>query len=162
MFSFLFFSVNGRWSNWAAWSRCSKTCGNGTKNRLRTCTNPPPKDGGKCVGPSKQMKPCLEKRCPGLCMYLIQSLSPSGSTTVSQTKWAVKYWRRHNERWHHKNHRRKTSLIISSSLLLNGQFFVDEISNRRETALLQHHEQNQAVKLSQTVTPTFLVIHVTF
>ncbi|XP_067016400.1 SCO-spondin-like isoform X2 [Acropora muricata] len=56
--------VNGRWSNWAAWSNCSKTCGNGTKTRLRTCTNPPPKYGGKCGGPSKQMKPCLEKRCP--------------------------------------------------------------------------------------------------
>ena len=64
-----FFSVNGRWSNWAAWSKCSKTCGNGTKTRLRTCTNPPPKYGGKCVGPSKQMKPCLEKRCPGLCVF---------------------------------------------------------------------------------------------
>ena len=61
------FSVNGRWSSWSAWTKCSKACGNGTKTRLRTCTNPPPMNGGKCVGPSKQMKPCLEKRCPGLC-----------------------------------------------------------------------------------------------
>ena len=54
------------------------------------------------------------------------------------------------------------SLIKPSSLLLNGQFFADEIRNRRETALPQHHEQNQAVKPLQLVTPTFLVIHVTF
>ncbi|XP_068740870.1 A disintegrin and metalloproteinase with thrombospondin motifs adt-1-like isoform X2 [Montipora capricornis] len=56
--------VNGRWSHWAAWSKCSKTCGNGTLTRLRTCTNPPPKYGGKCVGISMQKKPCIVMSCP--------------------------------------------------------------------------------------------------
>lgn len=61
-----FLSVNGRWSKWAAWSKCSRTCGQGKQTRNRTCTNPPPKYGGTCVGPATQTKSCLVKKCPGL------------------------------------------------------------------------------------------------
>ncbi|XP_073244555.1 SCO-spondin-like isoform X1 [Porites lutea] len=56
--------VNGRWSKWAAWSKCSRTCGQGKQTRNRTCTNPPPKYGGTCVGPATQTKSCLVKKCP--------------------------------------------------------------------------------------------------
>ncbi|XP_058951792.2 A disintegrin and metalloproteinase with thrombospondin motifs adt-1 isoform X1 [Pocillopora verrucosa] len=57
--------VNGRWSLWGKWSACTKTCGTGgSQTRRRTCTNPPPKYGGVCIGPGVQTKTCLVKRCP--------------------------------------------------------------------------------------------------
>lgn len=60
----IFFIVNGRWSLWAAWSACTKTCGTGSKERYRACTNPPPKYGGVCTGPSVQIRSCLRQKCP--------------------------------------------------------------------------------------------------
>jgi hypothetical protein len=39
-------AINGDWS---LWSSCNKLCGSGTKSR--TCTNPPPTNGGSsCSG----------------------------------------------------------------------------------------------------------------
>ena len=59
---FLFFSdpVNGGYTDWSAWSTCSKTCGDGFMQRSRKCTNPPPKYGGICVGSSIGNKLCNE------------------------------------------------------------------------------------------------------
>ncbi|CAH3133313.1 unnamed protein product, partial [Pocillopora meandrina] len=48
-------------------SECSVTCGGGTKNLTRTCTNPPPSNGGKnCseLGPAEKTVSCNEARCP--------------------------------------------------------------------------------------------------
>ena len=43
-------------------SGCSKTCGGGT--RIRTCTNPEPRNGGRgCVGASQET--CNTKACAG-------------------------------------------------------------------------------------------------
>ena len=61
------FAVNGRWSKWGSWSKCSKTCGSGKKYRTRTCTNPRPANGGQhCKGSSKQSHNCCIKHsCAG-------------------------------------------------------------------------------------------------
>lgn len=65
-FFLILIAVNGRWSQWGEWCKCSKTCGTGNQNRKRTCSNPPPQHGGKqCKGPSEQTKSCLLKQCPG-------------------------------------------------------------------------------------------------
>ena len=57
--SFMLVSVNGGFS---VFSACSKTCGGGT--RIRTCTNPEPKNGGRdCVGVSQET--CNTKACAG-------------------------------------------------------------------------------------------------
>nr|XP_058959500.1 coadhesin-like [Pocillopora verrucosa] len=48
-------------------SECSMTCGGGTKNLTRTCTNPPPSNGGKdCseLGPAEKTVSCNEAECP--------------------------------------------------------------------------------------------------
>ncbi|GIY91918.1 thrombospondin-1 [Caerostris extrusa] len=40
--------VHGSWSSWVAWD-CSVSCGGGTGQKKRTCTNPMPLFGGKNV-----------------------------------------------------------------------------------------------------------------
>ncbi|CAG2233570.1 Hemicentin-1,Coadhesin,Adhesion G protein-coupled receptor B3,Thrombospondin-2,Thrombospondin-1 [Mytilus edulis] len=57
--------VNGAWSQYGDWTRCTKTCGRGTQTRSRTCTNPSPSAGGSaCKGSSVQSKNCNENLCP--------------------------------------------------------------------------------------------------
>ena len=60
-------AVDGKWSEWSAFSECSKTCGKGKKTRTRTCTNPPPSGGGKeCKGKNNDTKKCNLGKCPGM------------------------------------------------------------------------------------------------
>ena len=72
------FSVDGNFTQWTAWSQCSKTCGNGFQTRYRSCINPPPSNGGRdCVGPRNEtqeciIEPCVRKsiyRCPDRCYW---------------------------------------------------------------------------------------------
>ncbi|XP_066014754.1 coadhesin isoform X2 [Pocillopora verrucosa] len=57
--------VNGGFSNWSDWTRCSNPCGNGTSFRYRTCTNPAPLHGGKyCEGNLYEMMDCEGNECP--------------------------------------------------------------------------------------------------
>lgn len=42
----LLFTVDGGWSDFGDWSECSGSCG--IMTRRRTCTNPPPSNGGAC------------------------------------------------------------------------------------------------------------------
>lgn len=59
-------SINGGWSNWSAWSSCSKTCGTGVKKTTRSCNNPIPQYGGRlCVGNSFKESVCTTNRCQG-------------------------------------------------------------------------------------------------
>ena len=61
-----FVLVNGRWSAWLSWGACSRTCGGGAQRRLRTCTNPPPRNGGaSCSGGRFQTRQCNSIGCPG-------------------------------------------------------------------------------------------------
>ncbi|KAK3738880.1 hypothetical protein QZH41_014662 [Actinostola sp. cb2023] len=56
--------VDGGWSEYPAWSACSKKCGEGTQKRRRTCTKPKPANGGKnCVGKSEETRKCTLKAC---------------------------------------------------------------------------------------------------
>ena len=58
--------VNGGWSVWGDWGQCSATCGAGEQERSRTCTNPPPSNGGaQCSGDDKETKSCNNGPCPG-------------------------------------------------------------------------------------------------
>ncbi|KAK2858572.1 hypothetical protein Q5P01_003192 [Channa striata] len=56
--------VDGGWSRWSPWSRCDKRCGGGRSIRTRSCSSPPPKNGGKkCEGEKNQVRPCNTKPC---------------------------------------------------------------------------------------------------
>ncbi|KAL9967294.1 hypothetical protein ACROYT_G025492 [Oculina patagonica] len=57
--------INGGWSPWGAWEKCSVTCGGGSQTRRRSCTNPPPRNGGRdCRGNSSKSRPCNTNSCP--------------------------------------------------------------------------------------------------
>lgn len=43
----LFEAIDGDYTEWSKWSKCSVTCGRGSRTRTRECTNPPPQYGGK-------------------------------------------------------------------------------------------------------------------
>ncbi|KAL9955604.1 hypothetical protein ACROYT_G036949 [Oculina patagonica] len=59
--------VDGGYSDWAPYDKCSKTCGGGVQTRKRTCTNPPPASSGKdCsgLGPDTSTRECNTMECP--------------------------------------------------------------------------------------------------
>ena len=63
-----FFVVNGGYSDWKPYGVCSKTCGGGVQTRTRTCTNPPPSNGGDdCsrLGHGNTTRECNNQECPG-------------------------------------------------------------------------------------------------
>ncbi|KAM4705238.1 SCO-spondin-like [Rhinophrynus dorsalis] len=60
--------VDGSWSKWSPWSWCDRTCGGGKSVRSRTCTSPPPKNGGKdCPGEKYHVRICNPKPCADGC-----------------------------------------------------------------------------------------------
>lgn len=61
-------TVNGSWTEWSDWGSCSLTCGDGgIKKRIRTCTNPPPANGGlECEGAGEETEACKAGECPGM------------------------------------------------------------------------------------------------
>ena len=64
--------VDGNWSAWETWSTCSKTCGNGTRARVRLCNNPAPAHEGKdCAGEGNGSEVCLVRHCPGKFNFLV-------------------------------------------------------------------------------------------
>lgn len=58
--------VDGSWTTWTAWSKCSVTCGSGTHTRNRTCVFPVGvPHGNTCVGESTEFGSCAQGNCPG-------------------------------------------------------------------------------------------------
>ena len=59
-------AVDGGWSDFGDWNECSAKCGGGIMTRKRTCTNPPPSNGGACcVGDNLEAKICNANSCSG-------------------------------------------------------------------------------------------------
>ena len=58
-------AIDGNYTEWKE-SECSVTCGGGVMTLTRTCTNPPPSNGGKdCseLGPAGKTLACNEQEC---------------------------------------------------------------------------------------------------
>ena len=52
------------------------TCGGGSQNRSRTCTNPVPQYGGAdCVGAEGENQDCNTHNCPSMLIYIETLLS---------------------------------------------------------------------------------------
>ena len=59
--------IDGNYSSWSNFSVCSKSCGNGTMEKIRNCSSPAPRHGGKncsLLGPSKEVRKCNVFPCP--------------------------------------------------------------------------------------------------
>ncbi|XP_063154493.1 hemicentin-1 [Candoia aspera] len=57
--------VNGKWASWSSWSACTMSCGGGTQQRTRDCSDPAPENGGhKCEGNDLQVDFCNTDLCP--------------------------------------------------------------------------------------------------
>ncbi|KAL5246746.1 hypothetical protein ACHWQZ_G018832 [Mnemiopsis leidyi] len=57
-------AVNGGWSEYSDWSACSANCGGGSQYRTKTCTNPPPANGGAdCPGEAVETRSCNNFAC---------------------------------------------------------------------------------------------------
>lgn len=57
--------VDGGWSRWGPWQRCSRTCGGGVEFSYRECSHPEPRNGGKyCEGQRVQYRSCSTQACP--------------------------------------------------------------------------------------------------
>nr|DBA21577.1 TPA: hypothetical protein GDO54_018188 [Pyxicephalus adspersus] len=60
-------SVDGGWTGWSSWSQCSATCGEGSRQRTRSCFSPPPQNGGRaCVGKGTETELCQLTQCRGM------------------------------------------------------------------------------------------------
>ncbi|XP_013395220.1 A disintegrin and metalloproteinase with thrombospondin motifs adt-1-like, partial [Lingula anatina] len=56
-------AVNGYWEQWAAWTNCSVSCGDGFQSRYRNCT-PPRYGGAECIGKAQEERNCSTQPCP--------------------------------------------------------------------------------------------------
>ncbi|XP_060549496.1 netrin receptor UNC5D isoform X5 [Pantherophis guttatus] len=74
--------MDGAWEVWSEWSICSPEC---EHLRIRECTSPPPRNGGKfCEGPNQESENCTEGLCiQGNSLLLNSSMQPD--LTVSRT-----------------------------------------------------------------------------
>ncbi|KAL9951953.1 hypothetical protein ACROYT_G044713 [Oculina patagonica] len=78
-------AIDGGYTDWSA-SECSVTCGGGTKTLTRTCTNPPPSNGGKdCreLGPAEKKVPCNKEECPSECKEQVLDIAILGDISRS-------------------------------------------------------------------------------
>ena len=58
--------VDGGFSEWSLWTKCTKTCDGGVRERNRTCSNPFPEYGGSlCYGKYIEKESCAVGFCPG-------------------------------------------------------------------------------------------------
>ena len=78
--------VDGLWGSWRGWSKCSKSCGGGTEERLRNCDSPPPSHGGEyCKGKPMEVRLCNKNQCK-LNYYFNPSFqnSPQSATNYNE------------------------------------------------------------------------------
>uniref|UniRef100_A0A182PLL3 Hemicentin-1 n=1 Tax=Anopheles epiroticus TaxID=199890 RepID=A0A182PLL3_9DIPT len=56
--------IDGGWTAWSGWTACSEPCGFGRSLRMRSCSNPVPRHGGRpCEGAESEVKTCKVQDC---------------------------------------------------------------------------------------------------
>lgn len=77
-------AVNGAWSCWSSWSQCSSSCGGGHYQRTRTCSSPPPANGGDiCIGLHTEEALCNTHPCEGTRTRI--------KSWTQKTRWSVSF-----------------------------------------------------------------------
>ncbi|XP_034082406.1 adhesion G protein-coupled receptor B1 isoform X1 [Gymnodraco acuticeps] len=66
--------INGGWSVWGQWRRCSSECGGGIQTRARTCQSPA-EESYLCEGVLEEGRPCNAQPCSGKSLHLSRSQS---------------------------------------------------------------------------------------
>ncbi|XP_063736441.1 adhesion G protein-coupled receptor B1 [Eleginops maclovinus] len=66
--------INGGWSVWGQWRRCSSECGGGIQTRARTCQSPA-EETNLCEGVVEEGRPCNAQSCSGKGRHLSRSQS---------------------------------------------------------------------------------------
>ena len=95
-------AVNRRWSDWSDFGKCSKSCGKGIQYKTRTCTNPPPSNGGNgCAGMSWIGRTCNEGPCRKSNWHSHEGRdipvglrANIGKSRISTRGWFCKFWRK--------------------------------------------------------------------
>ena len=86
VFLYVVTKVDGKYTSWGAWTNCTQTCGGGIQKRTRTCTNPPPANGGaNCTGNATDTQSCNTQHCPSKLQLLVTTsyMTPSNGTKVA-------------------------------------------------------------------------------
>lgn len=59
-------SVDGGWSEWSLFDRCTARCGGGMQKRFRQCDQPEPENEGRpCIGNADEWRVCNTHLCQG-------------------------------------------------------------------------------------------------
>lgn len=92
-------TVPGGWSRWSPWSWCDHSCGGGRSLRSRSCSSPPPKNGGaSCVGERHHVRSCNSMPCGTtlatscLLSLFLQSAPASPLTLFPLYPWDAGDW----------------------------------------------------------------------
>lgn len=57
--------IDGNWTFWSDWNECNASCGGGSYNRSRRCSDPSPEYGGdNCTGHNWESEICNSDPCP--------------------------------------------------------------------------------------------------
>lgn len=82
---------NGGWTEWSEWTPCDRKCGSGQRVRERSCTNPPPSNGGKyCEGEGEEAGVCNIEPCSPVCKKKIEiGIVADASTSVTSKKYKI-------------------------------------------------------------------------
>ncbi|WAR03588.1 NAS13-like protein [Mya arenaria] len=77
--------IDGGWSAWSGFGRCTRTCGMGRQYRYRRCDNPPPVgNGAPCVGSEMDTAICNQGSCitPIKCGTKLHAGGPGSSGVI--------------------------------------------------------------------------------
>ena len=62
-----YFLVNCQWSTWESWQSCSVSCGEGTKQRIRTKSVEAQNGGSECPEGHYETQTCNTHSCKPIC-----------------------------------------------------------------------------------------------
>ncbi|XP_071956327.1 A disintegrin and metalloproteinase with thrombospondin motifs 16-like isoform X2 [Antedon mediterranea] len=87
--------VDGGWSDYDEWTKCSRSCGGGVRSRRRRCDNPPPAYNGRiCEGDAVMLDICNLQNCETSQLAFVQEQCANQSDHPSGEgfEWQPNYY----------------------------------------------------------------------